>query len=59
MPECKIAERPVREYVHDRKVALGLMVRETCMPQSYATDPRRLLYRELGEIAFHVAGCDF
>jgi len=24
-----------------------------------ATDPRRLLYRELGEIAFHVAGCDF
>jgi len=35
LPECKIAERTVREYVHDRKIALGLMVRETCMPQSY------------------------
>src|SRR6266566_6386000 len=33
---CKIAERTVREYVHDRKIALGLMVRETCVPQSYA-----------------------
>jgi hypothetical protein len=29
LPECKIAERTVREYVHDRKIALGLMVRET------------------------------
>ena len=36
LPECKIAERTVREYVHDRKIALGLMVRETCVPQSYA-----------------------
>jgi len=35
LPECKIAERTVREYVHDRKIALGLMVRETCVPQSY------------------------
>jgi hypothetical protein len=25
-PECKIAERTVREYVHDRKIALGLNV---------------------------------
>ena len=33
---CKIAERTVREYVHDRKIALGLIVRETCVPQSYA-----------------------
>ena len=24
LPECKIAERTVREYVHDRKIALGL-----------------------------------
>ena len=36
LPECKIAERTVREYVHDRKIALGLLVRETCVPQSYA-----------------------
>jgi transposase len=35
LPGCKIAERTVREYVHDRKVALGLMVRETHVPQSY------------------------
>jgi transposase len=32
---CAIAERTVREYVHDRKVALGFLVRETCVPQSY------------------------
>lgn len=36
LPDCKIAERTVREYVHDRKIALGLTVRETCVPQSYA-----------------------
>jgi hypothetical protein len=36
LPGCKIAERTVREYVHARKIALGLMVRETCVPQSYA-----------------------
>src|SRR5438045_7043084 len=24
LPACKIAERTVREYVHDRKIALGL-----------------------------------
>jgi transposase len=36
LPGCKIAERTVREYVHDRKIALGLMIRETCVPQSYA-----------------------
>ena len=36
LPTCKIAERTVREYVHDRKIALGLTVRETCVPQSYA-----------------------
>jgi transposase len=36
LPTCKIAERTVREYVHDRRIALGLMVRETCVPQSYA-----------------------
>jgi transposase len=36
LPGCKIAERTVREYVHDRKIALGLMIRETCVPHSYA-----------------------
>jgi transposase len=35
LAECAIAERTVREYVHDRKIALGFMVRETCVPQSY------------------------
>jgi transposase len=32
---CRIAERTVREYVHTRKIVLGLLVRETCVPQSY------------------------
>ena len=36
MPECQICERTVRQYVHDRKVALGLAVHETFVPQSYA-----------------------
>ncbi len=36
LPNCKIGERTVRQYVHNRKLALGLMERETCVPQSYA-----------------------
>jgi len=36
LAECEIAERTVREYVHDRKIALGFIVRETCVPQSYS-----------------------
>src|SRR5438105_1861319 len=35
LPNCPVAERTVREYVHDRKHALGLLARETCVPQSY------------------------
>jgi hypothetical protein len=35
LAECEIAERTVREYVQDRKIALGFIVRETCVPQSY------------------------
>jgi Mu transposase-like protein len=35
LTECEIAERTVREYVHERKIALGFIVRETCVPQSY------------------------
>ena len=33
MPECQICERTVRQYVHDRKVALGLVAHETVRRQ--------------------------
>jgi transposase len=36
IPNCRICERTVRQYVHDRKIALGLVVHETFVPQSYA-----------------------
>jgi len=36
MPECRICERTVRNYVHDRKIALGLIVHDTFVPQSYS-----------------------
>jgi transposase len=36
LPDCKIGERTVRQYVHSRKIVLGLVARETCVPQSYA-----------------------
>ena len=36
LPDCRIGERTVREYVHDRKIVLGMQARETCVPQSYA-----------------------
>lgn len=36
LPGCQICERSVRQYVHDRKVALGLVAHETFVPQSYA-----------------------
>src|SRR5205085_10292290 len=35
MPECRICERTVRQYVHLRKVALGITTHETFVPQSY------------------------
>ena len=35
IPECPVCERTVRSYVHERKVALGLVVQETFVPQSY------------------------
>ncbi len=35
VPECQIGERTVRQYVHDRKLALGMAVSETFVPQSY------------------------
>jgi len=36
LPDCQIGERTVRQYVHQRKIVLGMLVRETCVPQSYA-----------------------
>ena len=36
LPDCKIGERTVRHYVQDRKIALGMVAHETCVPQSYA-----------------------
>ena len=36
LPTCQISERTVRQYVQSRKRALGLLERETCVPQSYA-----------------------
>jgi transposase len=32
---CEISERSIRKYVHKRRLALGLIGRETCVPQSY------------------------
>jgi hypothetical protein len=32
---CQICQRTVRQYVHDRKRALGLLERKTYVPQSY------------------------
>ena len=36
MPECRICDRTVRQYVHDRKIAMGLIVHDTFVPQSYS-----------------------
>jgi transposase len=36
LPECEVAESTVREYVRERKRQLGLVRRETFVPQSYA-----------------------
>lgn len=35
LPGCEICQRTVRQYVHDRKRALGLLERQTYVPQSY------------------------
>jgi transposase len=35
LPVCQIAERTVREYVQERKIAMGWMTHETFVPQSY------------------------
>lgn len=36
LPECKVSESGVRRYVHWKKGELGLLARETFVPQSYA-----------------------
>jgi transposase len=36
LPDCTIGERTVRQYVHQRKIAMGMSTRATCVPQSYA-----------------------
>jgi hypothetical protein len=36
IPTCGVCERTIRQYVHDRKLSLGLIVHETFVPQSYA-----------------------
>jgi transposase len=36
IPDCQISERTVRQYVHARKVQLGMVSHETFVPQSYA-----------------------
>ena len=36
LSEAKVAESTVREYVRKRKLALGLLARETFVPQSYS-----------------------
>src|SRR6185436_12070734 len=35
MQECSVCERTVRQYVQERKRALGLVVNEVFVPQSY------------------------
>jgi len=35
VPGCEVSERSIRKYVRKRKLALGLIGREICVPQSY------------------------
>src|SRR5262249_39152723 len=35
VPDCDISERAVRKHVRKRKLALGLIGRETCVPKTY------------------------
>ena len=46
LPECKIAERTVREYAHDRKVALGLMASPFSRSRNTALPAADLLFAE-------------
>jgi hypothetical protein len=35
LPECRVCERTIREYVRQRKAELGQVTHETFVPQSY------------------------
>jgi hypothetical protein len=35
LPECRIGERTVRQYVHNRKIVLGMAGHEICVPQRW------------------------
>jgi hypothetical protein len=53
LPGCKIAERTVPEYVNTRKVALGLLVREVYISQSYTSGAEAQIdcYEAYGDVA--------
>jgi len=36
LPDCEVAESTIRKYVRERKLELGLIGRETFIPQSYS-----------------------
>ena len=40
-PEIEVAETTVRKYVREKKLQIGLIHRETFVPQSYTVGPRR------------------
>ena len=48
-PECQVCERTIRLYVRKRKIALGLMVHETFVPQSYEWGVREAEPRNQGK----------
>ena len=53
LPERKVAEVTVRQYVRERKAELGWATRMTCVPQSYQLGTRRpgRLVRGVGELS--------
>src|SRR5450756_1188542 len=50
-PGCVVAESTVRQYVRERRAALGLLARETFVPQSYA-------WGEEGQVDWYEAEAD-
>jgi hypothetical protein len=51
MPAHRVAESTVRNYVHDRKRTLGLLVRETYVAQSYTWGSEAQWYEAYAELA--------
>lgn len=58
LPQWPISERRVRQYVRERKQALGLLGREVCVPQSYSwgTEAQVDWYEAVVEIAGEAQG---